>query len=198
MSSTDDHQLRAGDAFPELHLTAIDGTRVVVPADDGRLTHVQLRRFAGCPICNLHLRSVTARIDEIDAAGVREVVVFHSTDEELLKYQDDMPFVVVGDPERELYRRFGVEHSARAILDPRAWRAIVPGIASALRRARSRRRAPLPVVPTGGNLGLPADLLVAPDGTVVAAKYGHHAYDQWTVDELLAEAADATAVAGRG
>ena len=26
---------------------------------------------------------------------------------------------------------------------------------------------------------------VAPDGTVVAAKYGEHADDQWSVDELL-------------
>jgi peroxiredoxin len=190
-------ELRAGDAFPSLDLIAIDGAAIGVPADDGRLTHLQFRRFAGCPICNLHLRSVTARLEEIEDAGVREVVIFHSTDDELRKYQDDMPFVVVGDPDRELYRRFGVEHGAHAILNPRAWRAFLPGIAHALRRARTRRRAPLPVIPDGGNLGLPADLLIAPDGTVVAAKYGHHAYDQWTVDELLAEAASATSVAGR-
>jgi len=27
--------------------------------------------------------------------------------------------------------------------------------------------------------------LVASDGRIVAAKYGLHAYDQWSVDELL-------------
>ena len=37
-----------------------------------------------------------------------------------------------------------------------------------------------------GPLGLPADFLIAKDGTVVAAKYGTHAYDQWEVPELLA------------
>jgi hypothetical protein len=39
--------------------------------------------------------------------------------------------------------------------------------------------------PTGGQLGVPADFLIASDGRVIAAKYGQHAYDQWTVDELL-------------
>jgi hypothetical protein len=35
-------------------------------------------------------------------------------------------------------------------------------------------------------LGLPADFLIASDGTVIAAKYGQYAYDQWSVDDLLA------------
>ena len=42
-----------------------------------------------------------------------------------------------------------------------------------------------PMLPTGGQLGVPADFLIASDGQVIAAKYGQHAYDQWTVDELL-------------
>jgi len=41
------------------------------------------------------------------------------------------------------------------------------------------------VLPTGGQLGVPADFLVASNGRVVAAKYGQHAYDQWSIDELL-------------
>ncbi|WP_258958033.1 hypothetical protein [Streptomyces leeuwenhoekii] len=32
---------------------------------------------------------------------------------------------------------------------------------------------------------LPADFLIASDGRVLAAKYGEHVYDQWSVDELL-------------
>jgi hypothetical protein len=42
-----------------------------------------------------------------------------------------------------------------------------------------------PARPTNGNLGLPADLLITADGSVAAVKYGAHAYDQWSVDELL-------------
>ncbi|HKV29493.1 MAG TPA: hypothetical protein VJT14_00585 [Candidatus Dormibacteraeota bacterium] len=33
---------------------------------------------------------------------------------------------------------------------------------------------------------LPGDFLIAPSGQIKAAKYGTHAYDQWSVDELIA------------
>ena len=39
---------------------------------------------------------------------------------------------------------------------------------------------------SGGPLGLPGDFLIAPSGLIIAVKYGTHAYDQWSVDELIA------------
>jgi hypothetical protein len=173
-------------------LTTIDASEIALPDADG-LVHLQLRRFAGCPVCNLHLRSFTSRIAEIERTGIREVVVFHSSDAELHKYQGDMPFDVVGDPNRLLYKEFGVETSPRAVLNPRAWKALPRGWWNMIRRAIRYRRAPLPIKPTGGSLGLPADFLIAPDGRLVAVKYGSHAYDQWSVDEVLSLAADRAA-----
>jgi hypothetical protein len=104
------------------------------------------------------------------AAGIREVVVFHSAAAELRKYQDDMPFLVVGDPDKTLYRRFGVESSARSILRSGAWRALPGGWGQAIKTAVTKRRAPMPAAPTNGNLGLPADLLISADSRVAAAK----------------------------
>lgn len=157
-------------------LETIDGERVTVPTPDA-IVHLQFRRFAGCPICNLHVRSVARRHDEIAAAGVVEVAVFHSAAEELRRYQADLPFAVIADPERTLYREFGVESSIRSVLHPKAWRAgargmrwTTPGGALGLREA---------------HLGLPADFLIGPDGTVLARKYGAHADDQWSVNEML-------------
>ncbi|GAB3809194.1 hypothetical protein GCM10027605_43400 [Micromonospora zhanjiangensis] len=49
-----------------------------------------------------------------------------------------------------------------------------------------RRRKPLPSLrQENGRLGLPADFLIDGDGRVLAVRYGEHAYDQWSVDELL-------------
>ena len=176
-----------GDLLAPRELAAMGGEAVTVP-DPERLVHVQFRRFAGCPVCNLHLRAVVGRAGEIEAAGVREVVLFHSTEHELRKYAAELPFAVVGDPEKKLYREFGVESSVRAALDPRAWPAVVRGVATSMWGAVRRRNRLAPVAPNGGQLGLPADFLVAPDGRLVAVKYGEHAYDQWSVDELLAHA----------
>ncbi len=174
------------DVVTPRHLTSVTGTRIDLP-DPDRLIHLQFRRFAGCPVCNLHLRSIVRRHAEIEAAGVREVVLFHSPADELREHVADLPFAVVADPDRRLYREFGVESARRSLLDPRAWlpilRAVVTGTWHVL---RGRERLPSRT-PHGGRLGLPADFLIAPDGRVLAAKHGEHASDQWSVDELLAQ-----------
>jgi peroxiredoxin len=172
-------------------LTTITGAAVPIP-DPRHLVHLQFRRFAGCPVCNLHLRSIVSRRAEIAAAGIREVAVFHSSAEELRRYASDLPVDLVGDPERKLYREFGVESGKRALLDPRSWPAIVRGVAHGLGAVRRGESVMPPLRPQGGRFGLPADFLIAPDGTVVAAKHGAHADDQWSVDELLALARSVT------
>lgn len=173
-----------GDLVRPRTLVTINGTAAPLP-DPERLVHLQFRRFAGCPVCNLHLRTVVRRHNEIVAAGVREVVVFHSPVEELRGHAADLPFAVIADPDKRLYREFGVEPSRRALLDPRAWPTICRALAADLPGVLSGR-APAPAAnPHGGRWGLPGDFLIGSDGRVLDAKYGRHADDQWSVDELL-------------
>jgi hypothetical protein len=190
------NQLAVGTTIAPRDLTTVRGDRVSMP-DRDRLVHLQLRRFAGCPVCNLHLRSIVRRHDEIERAGVREVVVFHSGADDLRPHAEDLPFAVIADPDKRLYVEMGVESSARALLDPRAWPTIVRAIAASAWQIVRRGATPPSLNPEGGRYGLPADLLIAPCGTVVAAKYGSHAADQWSVDELLARAAPITAATAR-
>jgi peroxiredoxin len=177
-------KLRPGDRVAARGLHTITGAPVRIP-DPRRRIHLQFRRFAGCPVCNLHLSSIVRRHAEIEAANIREVVVFHSTAKDLLVHADQFPFDVLADPGKRLYAEFGVEASVRALLDPRSWTFIAAGVVrSAL--AITALGAPAPSMhPPGGSLGLPADFLLASDGSVLECKYGHHAYDQWSVDELL-------------
>jgi hypothetical protein len=169
-------------------LVTVMGAAIRVP-DPERLVHLQFRRFAGCPVCNLHLRSVVRRHAEIETAGIREVVLFHSTAEELRGHTADLPFAVVADPGKRLYAEFGVESGPRALFNPRAWPAIVRAIVRDLPGVLRRHKPAPKSRPDGGRLGLPADFLIAPDGRVIAHKHGSHAYDQWPVDELLTHAA---------
>jgi hypothetical protein len=39
---------------------------------------------------------------EIEAAGVKEVIVFHSSPQSVRSYQKDVPFLMGGDPEKAL------------------------------------------------------------------------------------------------
>jgi peroxiredoxin len=173
--------LNVGDKVGARTLATITDTQVSVPLPD-RLVHLQFRRFAGCPICSLHMREVAHRSAEIEAAGVTEVVLFHSDADKLREYQADLPFAVVADPDRKVYKEFGVESSFASVLHPRAMVAAARGFA----RTRSLTGA----MGRGENHnGKPADFLIGSDGTVLACKYGSHADDQWSVDEVLKFAA---------
>jgi peroxiredoxin len=173
--------MRNGSVVTTRELAGVSGEAIPLP-DPELLVHLQFRRFAGCPICNVHLQSIVRRHDEIAAARIREVVVFHSTDEELRRYVGDLPFAVVGDPNKALYAEFGVASSPRSLLHPRALgpAALAAGFRQGVRNTNLH--------PTGGHLGMPADFLIGPDGHVIACKHGTHANDQWSVDELLAHA----------
>src|SRR5947209_14955824 len=137
-AATPGDEARVGDVFPTLELTATSGQRVPIPDPEGDSIHLQFRRFAGCPICNLRLRTIVTRYDEIRARGIREVVVFHSTAKELAKHEAEMPFPLIPDPERTLYQRFGVEHGAGSLLRGSALRAAVAGETTAFGKHRTK------------------------------------------------------------
>lgn len=172
------------ESIENLAITSLAGDSIGIP-DAQWMVHLQFRRFAGCPVCDLHLSSFKRRHREIEQAGVREVVIFHSDAADLLTYANDLPFALVADSEKRLYRQFGVRTSPRALLDPRVWPYIALGIVRSLLKILGAGGAIPPISPRGGSFGLPADILIATDGRVLAQKYGQHAYDQWSVDELL-------------
>ncbi|GIH25238.1 alkyl hydroperoxide reductase [Acrocarpospora phusangensis] len=177
--------MKHGTVIPTRELASVNGPPVTIP-DPQRLTHLQFRRFAGCPLCNLHLRAVIRRHAEIEAAGIREVVVFHSPAAELAEHAGHLPFPLIADPGKRLYVEFAVESKVRSLLDPRVWGTIARAATLSTWRILRRRERPPAARPHGGRFGLPADFLIGQDGTVLSVKYGEHAYDQWSVDELLA------------
>jgi hypothetical protein len=44
------------------------------------------------------------------------------------EFQADLPFTTIADPDKELYREFGVEASPKALLNLRAWSAGIRGM----------------------------------------------------------------------
>ncbi len=167
-------RFKPGDMVPTTVVEAVTGEAIHLP-DRQRLVHLQFRRFVDCPMCNTHIAGFKKRAREIEAAGIKEVIVFHSSPTSIRSYQKDVPFLMVGDPKKVLYKEFGVETSL-GFMSLKALRAAIRGIAQGHFGFRL----------CGGPLGLPADFIIAPSGRINAVKYGTDAYDQWSVDELLA------------
>lgn len=169
-------KLAPGDTAPAFAAHTIHGKAVHMPNPQARYVHLQFRRFAGCPVCNFHLLTMGKRHPEIAAAGIHQVVFFHSSPEEMRKYQAQLPFDCVADVGKKHYRAFGVESSGLALLSPRV---LWSGFRWILASRRFYNKA------ENGILGLPADFLLDSRGRVLASKYGAHADDQWDTDALL-------------
>lgn len=170
-------KISVGDLVEHHVIETIQSSHIEIPHQE-HLTHLQFRRFAGCPFCSLHLHSFMARRDEVATAGIRGVVVFYSSAAALSPYFGNAPFAVIADPKKKLYVEFGIEPDWRAILNSRV---VLPALRGVLTKGLR-----LPRIWKGENpLGLPGDFLIASNGRVLACKYGGHAYDQWSVDELL-------------
>jgi peroxiredoxin len=118
--------LSPGDTITTRVLTTIRAETVRVP-DPQRLVHLQFRRYAGCPVCNLHLRAVARRHDDVVAAGIHAVAIFHSPAEDMRPHQGDLQFAAVADPDRRLYHEFGVEATGRRAVRPTRQRPLVRG-----------------------------------------------------------------------
>jgi peroxiredoxin len=168
-------QLRPGDPWPIGTMRLVSGKAQPLPAR-ARWTHVQFRRFVGCPICSLHLREFVRRRAELERHDIAEVILFSSTRSVVAEYVDQIPFPMVADPERQFYRRVGVERSLRALASPRTWLKASRALFSV--GARLPEHA-------GDANATPADFLIDASGVVRACQYGRYADDQWTFDQLI-------------
>jgi hypothetical protein len=139
-------------------------------------THLQFRRYAQCPICNLHVREFFHNHEKIHRAGIQEVIIFQSTREQLMGQLHDGKVHVVADPTRQLYEAFGVQNSMLSVIHPAAWWSAMKGAVEFGMHLPSSAES---------MFGLPADFLVDNEGVVIAAHYGRHADDHWSVEDLI-------------
>jgi peroxiredoxin len=168
-------RMTTGDLIEPLKLETIQGSHLQIPHPT-QVTHLQFRRFAGCPMCNLHIHSFVQRNEEFITHGIQEVAVFHSSKKKMLEHHAPAPFALIADPTKSLYTSFGVELSILSVLNPQVWPSLIRGV---LRHGASW------TIGDGTPFGLPADFLIDGDGRILACKYGSHASDHWEVDEVL-------------
>jgi peroxiredoxin len=147
-----------------------------------RLTMIQFHRYVGCPVCHLHVHDYLDRAPEWKSRGVDIVVFYYSTPDEVIGVggfsADGLPITFICDPEKKVYRAFGVESSLWGTLSLSAWR----DGALALIKGHSFRKA----FPRKGLGGLPADFLIDAKGVIRKVRYGKAINDSLPVDGLLA------------
>lgn len=148
-------------------------------------------RYSGCPYCNLRVSEMIEAAARMEAHNIRVVTVFQSSKEHIDRDvgKQSPPFPIIPDPERELYKLYGVEPSWLKVLRAfflRPLRAPYAIFAKGF----------IPRLPDGDMHMSPADFLIAPDGTVRLAYYGKDISDHVPLQQVYAAVSAAQRDAG--
>jgi peroxiredoxin Q/BCP len=109
--------------------------------------------------------------------NLHQVAIFQSPRESILKYagNQNAPFPVLADPERILYRLYGIESSWSGFI---RGSLRLPSVASALVKGF------WPGKMEGIKSMVPADFLIGPDLTVQVAYYGSDIGDHLPIEKI--------------
>lgn len=167
----------AGDRAPDVVLESLEGTRL----DCRRPTApavVLFTRYAGCPVCQVHVGRVAEAMPDFRARSCGVWMVFQSAPELLQAAMAEWKpgFSAVADPGARLYDAFGVEASVAGYVHPRSLVALLRAVAAGKRHGRFE----------GRETQLPAAFVLDPGGTIVFAHYGRDVGDEAPVATLLA------------
>lgn len=139
-------------------------------------------RFTGCPVCNFRVRELLKAQALLVGAGIKVVLVYESSQEELKSYLSlqPAPFSYVSDPERLLFQTFETEVSMLRVMKG-VFHGLV-GKAMSGRKISGPGSLPSPKGTTGA---LPAEFLIDKDGNLLMAHYAKYLGDDPEIDTIL-------------
>jgi peroxiredoxin len=183
-------KIQPGTIAPSFSAVDLFGEPVSLEAYRGRTVLLSFFRNAACALCNLRVHHLIERRREYQTRGLEIVVVFESPAASLRRYvgTQDAPFPIVADPEATLYDLFGVESSQAKVTATMAMAETAGVVAQAAVAGYE-----LVEEPDSNFLRMPADFVIGPDGTIVAAHYAQFVWDHLPFPELE-ELAGRTAV----
>jgi peroxiredoxin len=156
--------LVAGLAAPDFEVLDIDGRGQRLSAYRGAPLLLSFYRYITCPMCNLRIGRLQNEYPKY-ADRLAFLAVFESPAAYIRQYTTrPLPFPVIADPDGTLYRRYGVK---------RDWIGVLLGFLRMRTAFQAMRGVNFRMAPSGGHLDrIPADFLIDPAGTVVAAYDG--------------------------
>lgn len=143
----------------------------------GKKLLISFYRYASCPLCNLRVSELMYYQDEWGEHGMEMLAFFESPRESIEKYvgQQNTPFPIIPDPERDVYKAYGVETSLFG------W--IKGGMKLSLFKEAAQRGF------KGGRMEgdrtlIPADFIIDEDSNIVAVYYGSDISDHMPIDMI--------------
>jgi thioredoxin-dependent peroxiredoxin len=162
--------LKFGQIAPHFAAKDIFGKDINLSDYAGYKIMVSFYRFSSCPFCNLRIQRILAQYHLFEEKGLRMISFWQSTRDSILEHvgKQNLPFPIISDPERHIYRMYHVEQS---------WLGALKVMKSPNLIAKALEHGFNPATADGDLNQLPADFLINPDQTIHQAFYGEHIGD---------------------
>ncbi|PIB34401.1 hypothetical protein BFP72_02660 [Reichenbachiella sp. 5M10] len=174
-------KVEQGQKAPDFNVQDIYGKTVRLSDFKGKKVLLSFFRDVSCPFCNLRVRDLSNRREQLEAEGLQMIFFFESSAEVLtnsLLHQKASPIPLVGDPDKAIYAQYGVESSAlkmmKTFFQTGAISAMKDG--ATIEVAQTKDKASMTLIP--------ADFLIDEKQMLHTAHYGGHIRDHITVSEL--------------
>ncbi|HUT86973.1 MAG TPA: peroxiredoxin-like family protein [Candidatus Heimdallarchaeota archaeon] len=172
-------RIQSGEQAKPFEVTYIFDRTISLEDYRGKRLMLSFYRYASCPLCNLRVAQLIARYPPLREQGLHLVAFFQSPRQSILETvaKQDVPFPIIPDPKRLIYKLYGVESSRLGLLKgllrlSEFWVAMKKGFLS--------------ITSDGDRTLIPADFLVGPDLTIERAYYGADIGDHLTLEEIEA------------
>jgi thioredoxin-dependent peroxiredoxin len=171
-------RLKESDKAPNFMIKDTQGNSFNLEMKRDKLLMLSFFRYASCPLCNLRVHKLIQEYENLkDQLDI--VMVFQSPKEKIEHYvgKQDIPYTILPDPKRNLYKLYKVEYSWIAFL--KAWTLKIKNVFSALFKYHY-----LPGSVEGEIHRVPADFIIDTDGKILRAFYGKDIGDHLPLEEI--------------
>jgi len=170
-------KIKTGQPAKDFTTEDISGNTVALQDFKDKRLMLSFYRYAACPLCNLRVHQLIQQHPSLVEKNLHLVAVFQSPIESILKYagKQNAPFPVIADPERSLYRLYGIESS---------WPGFIKGSFRLSSVTSALMKGFWPGKMEGIKSMVPADFLIGPDLTVQLAYYGSDIGDHLPIEKI--------------
>ncbi len=180
------NKIKTGGTLPDLVLIpvfagkGIPGDTITNSSLKGKKILLTFNRFVNCPLCNFRTHQLLEKYDTLSRSGLVIISVYESSKENLKNYttQEDVPFIMIADPQGLLYKQFSVK---------RSWIKTLTGLFHHYREKHSAGAKLFKSrYESDGHLNrIGADFLIDEQGIIQIAYYGKFVGDHLSVEEIV-------------
>lgn len=172
-------RLKENDTAPDFQTKDMFDVGFNLKAQRRKPLMIAFFRYASCPLCNLRVHELIENYGKLKD-NLEIVMIFQSPKEKIEQYvgKQNIPYRVIPDPARKLYRLYKVEYSWIAFF--KAWTIKIQNVFSALFKYKY-----FPGSVEGEIHRVPADFIIDIDGKILRAFYGKDIGDHLPLNEVI-------------